>query len=586
MKRSHRLPFGAELLADGVRFRLWAPAAQSVAVALDGDASQAMTRAGEGWFELSLASARAGSRYRFTIDGKAVPDPAARFQPDGVHGASEVIDPAAYDWQDGDWRGRRWEEIVLYELHTGAFSESGDFAGIAAHLDHLASLGVTAVEIMPVATFAGARGWGYDGTLLYAPAPCYGRPDDLKRLVDTCHRRGLAVFLDVVYNHFGPEGNYLGLYAPQFFTARHRTPWGDAIDFSKPEVRRFYVENALYWLIEYNLDGLRLDAVHAIRDDSETHILSEIAAAVAERVGTLRLVHLVLENDRNEAWPLARGYRAQWNDDLHHCLHVLATGERSGYYADYAERPVARLGRALAEGFVYQGEPSRHRGGEKRGEPSAHLPPTSFVSFLQNHDQIGNTPTGARLLQIADEESVRLAAAIVLLSPQIPMLFMGEEWGTERPFPYFCDFEGALAQAVREGRKREFESFPGFRGDLPDPCAEATFRAAKLDWDAIAARRHQRWLDWYRGLVATRQRVLVPLLVEAEGGGAYEMLGERALRVSWRLGRGALWTMHANFSERALDLRTPPAGELVFSTVPWGPGVLPPRTALFHLANG
>ncbi|MGH7088041.1 MAG: malto-oligosyltrehalose trehalohydrolase, partial [Stellaceae bacterium] len=426
MKRRHRLAFGAELGEDGARFRLWAPAAETVALALDGQAPIAMMREAGGFFQVTTDAAQAGGRYRYLVDGRAVPDPAARFQPGGVHGASEVVDPTSYEWGDEAWRGHAWDEIVLYELHVGAFSATGDFAGIAPHLDELARLGVTAIELMPIATFAGARGWGYDGTLLYAPAACYGRPGDLKRLVDLCHRRGLAVFLDVVYNHFGPEGNYLHLYAPQFFTERHKTPWGAAIDFAQAPVRRFYVENALYWLKEYHLDGLRFDAVHAIYDDRRPHILTEIAAAVTASAGTERPVHLVLENDRNEAWPLGHGYRAQWNDDLHHGLHVLVSGETAGYYGDYADRPAARLGRALAEGFVYQGEPSPHRGGAPRGEASAHLPPTAFVAFLQNHDQVGNGPAGERLAQSADSELLRLAVAIVLLSPQIPMLFMGE----------------------------------------------------------------------------------------------------------------------------------------------------------------
>ena len=550
-----------------------------------------MAAEADGWYAVTTRAARAGSRYRYIVDGRGVPDPAARFQPDDVHGASEVVDPEAYEWQDGAWRGRKWEEIVLYELHVGAFSESGDFAGVARHLDHLAALGVTAIELMPLASFAGRRNWGYDGVLQFAPAPCYGRPEDLKRLVDICHRSGFAVFLDVVYNHFGPEGNYLGLYAPDFFTERHQTPWGAAIDFSVAQVRRFYIENALYWLEEFNFDGLRLDAVHAILDDSPRHILAEIAAAVDAHIRPHRPVHLVLENDRNEAWPLVRGgggahYVAQWNDDLHHALHVLATGERGGYYADYADRPVEQLGRALTEGFVYQGQPSAYRKGERRGEPSAHLPPTAFVAFTQNHDQVGNTPAGTRLAHVADEALVRLAAAIVILSPQIPLLFMGEEWGTARPFPYFCDFGEELGAKVREGRKREFAGFAGFHDELPDPCAEETLRAAKLDWEARDEPAHKRWLDWYRTLLSIRRRELVPLLDGAPGGAArYATIGSNALQVTWRLGGGAEWQLHANFGETNEMLREPPRGRLVFATERVDePTVLPPRSVIFHLA--
>lgn len=591
MKRRHELPFGAEPVADGVRFRLWAPKARSVALALEGRAAVPMTAEPDGWYALTTRAAAAGSRYRYIVDGQGVPDPAARFQPQDVHGASEVVDAEAYDWQDGAWHGCKWEEIVLYELHVGTFSESGDYAGVARHLDHLAALGVTALELMPLATFAGRRGWGYDGVLPFAPAPCYGRPEELKRLVDACHRRGFAVFLDVVYNHFGPEGNYLGLYAPDFFTDRYETPWGAAINFAAEPVRRFYVENALYWLEEFNFDGLRFDAVHAIFDDSPRHILTEIAEAVDARVRRHRPVHLVLENDRNEAWLLGRdgpyaGYAAQWNDDLHHAPHVIVTSESGGCYADYADRPVAHLGRALAEGFVYQGEASPFRRGERRGEPSAHLPPTAFVAFIQNHDQVGNTPTGARLSHIAEEDMVRLVAAIVILSPQIPMLFMGEEWATARPFPYFCDFGDELCAKVREGRKREFNAVAGFHGELPDPCDEATLLSARLDWTARDEPVHRRWLDWYRTIIAIRRRELVPLLDGAPGGAAhYETIGLDALRVTWCLAGGAEWMLHANVGRSPQTLSAPPKGRLIFATTPVSePAIVPPRAVMFHLA--
>jgi malto-oligosyltrehalose trehalohydrolase len=610
MKRHHELPFGAELVPGGVRFRLWAPAAHVVTIAIDGRAAcLPMDGAEDGWFALTTDAARAGTRYRYVVDGHPVPDPASRFQPGTVHGASEVIDPAAHEWQDVTWTGRPWHETVLYELHTGAFSARGDFAGVAGHLDQLVALGVTAVELMPVAAFAGRRGWGYDGVLPFAPAAAYGGPEGLKRLVEACHARGLSLFLDVVYNHFGPEGNYLGRYAPGFFTERHQTPWGAAIDFSQPLVRAFYVQNALYWLEEFNLDGLRFDAVHAIVDDSKKHILTEIAETVHARIA--RPVHLVLENDKNEAWPLRRGDDAQWNDDLHHALHVLASGEDNGYYADYADHPVARLARGLAEGFIYQGDRSRFRDGEKRGEPSADLPPTAFVAFIQNHDQVGNRPMGERLSDIADAALLRLVVAIMLLAPEIPLLFMGEEWATTRRFPYFCDFDDELAQKIRAGRAREFAGFPGFDGELPDPCAAETFSSAKLDWSARDEAPHRAWLDWYRNLIAIRRRELVPLLVAAHpppqpspsrgegakrekpsplegegwvGGATAALIGESALAVTWRL-PGGQWQLHANFGAAPVRLANSPAGELIFATTPLeDPTLLPPRTALFHKA--
>src|SRR5438105_1656400 len=487
MRRHHELPFSAELTADGVRFRLWAPRARKVELLLEAPPIPALPMIAEpgGWFSLTIGRAGAGSRYRYAVDGAVYPDPASRHQPEGVHGASEVIDPEAYEWRDADWRGRPRHELVIYELHLGAFSERGDFTGAIAHLDHLVELGVTAIELMPIAECPGRRNWGYDGVQWFAPSARYGRPEELKALVDACHARRVAVLIDVVYNHFGPEGNYLHAIASDFFTERHHTPWGAAINYDGPRsplVRDFVLHNALYWLEEFHLDGLRLDAVHAILDQSAPDILTELAETVRQHI-TDRPVHLVLENDRNEARRLGRDYAAQWNDDLHHALHVLLTGETRGYYGDYAECPIEQLGRALATGFAYQGEPSEHRHGHPRGEPSAHLPATAFVSFLQNHDQIGNTPFGTRIGANAPEELVHAAAAIVLLSPQIPLLFMGEEWASRRPFPFFCDFAPPLDEAVRQGRRREFAHFPEFADPdaqqlIPDPTAAATFAAA------------------------------------------------------------------------------------------------------------
>lgn len=602
MRRRHELPFGAELTPAGVRFRVWAPRAASVALVLEGSgagARAAMQAEPGGWWSLVSGEAAAGARYRYSIDGDAYPDPASRSQPDGVHGASEVIDPAGYDWRDTGWAGRAWEELVVYELHLGTFSETGGFAGAIEHLSELAALGVTAVELMPIAEFAGRRNWGYDGAQLFAPSSAYGRPDDLKRLVDACHARNLAVLLDVVYNHFGPEGNYLHAIAPDFFTERHKTPWGAAIAYDGPTsrpVRDFIVHNALYWLTEFHLDGLRLDAVHAIIDDSQPDIIDEIADAVRRRI-TDRPIHLLLENDKNEARRLTRSgsgqaqrYTAQWNDDLHHALHVLVTGQTAGYYGDYADNPAARLGRALAEGFAYQGEASPFRDGRPRGEASGGLPATAFVSFLQNHDQIGNTPFGNRIADLAPEALVHAAVAIVLLSPQIPMLFMGEEWASARPFLFFCDFAPPLDEAVREGRRREFAQFPEF-GDpaaqqrIPDPTAEATLAASRLDWAARGREPHVRWLRRYRELLRLRAQEIVPRLAGVAPCGRYEAVGSDALSVEWRLGDGSLLLLLANFGDGAAPLPCPaPSQGLLYCSTAIGlASEIPPQSAAFYL---
>ncbi len=545
------LPFGAEIVAGSVRFRLWAPAATSVAVCLDGEAELPMTRGDGGWFALTTGEAGAGTRYRYRINGKmTVPDPASRFQPEDAHGPSEVIDPGGYAWRHPGWRGRPWHETVLYELHVGTFSPEGSYDGVAARLDHLAALGVTAVELMPLSDFPGRRNWGYDGVLPFAPDSAYGTPDELKRLVDEAHGRGLAVFLDVVYNHFGPDGNYLHVYAPQFFTERRHTPWGAAIDFARREVRDFFIANALYWLEEFRFDGLRFDAVHAIEDDQSPDILEELADTVRTRLPG-RHIHLVLENDDNAARYLARGadarplrYDAQWNDDIHHAMHVLATGETTGYYADYAVHPAAHLARCLAEGFAYQGEASAHRGGRARGEASADLPPGAFVNFLQNHDQVGNRAFGERIEALAEPRAVEALAAIYLLAPSPPLIFMGEEWAAPEPFPFFCDFHDQLADAVREGRRREFETFPAFRDPaararIPDPNAEATFRAAMLDWGRRDTAPHAQRLALYRDLLALRAREIVPRLGATVGGTAtWTRASAAGIAVAWPLAGG------------------------------------------------
>jgi maltooligosyltrehalose trehalohydrolase len=585
MKRKHEMPFGAECRDNGtVRFRLWAPKASAVILQLgDPERDLSMSRLDEGGFELTTA-ANAGAHYAFKIDDKyLVPDPASRWQPFGVHGASEVIDPLAYDWQDSNWKSRRWDETVIYELHVGTFSPEGTFDGAEAKLEYLADLGVTAVELMPLATFPGERNWGYDGVLSYAPARCYGRPEDLKRLIDSAHAKNLMVFLDVVYNHFGPEGNYLGLYAPQFFTDRHRTPWGQAINFDGPcsrTVRDFFIHNALYWLEEYHFDGLRFDAVHAIVDDSRPDILTELAEAVRTKFDAERHVHLVLENDNNAAHYLCGDakarpscYNAQWNDDIHHALHVLVTGEKDGYYSDYAKNPAWHLERCLAEGFSYQGEDSSFRNGAKRGQPSRDLPPTCFVSFLQNHDQVGNRALGERIAELADPEALKSAMAILLLAPSPPLLFMGEEFGATTPFLFFCDFGPELASKVTEGRRAEFARFEQFNSpqaqkQIPDPNSKETFLRSKLDWESLERESHSNWLEFYRNVLKCRRAKIVPLIKDiAPGRATFEILGPDALSVQWPFSKSGSLQLIANFGGTAFALRNRPHGELLYTTV-------------------
>ena len=606
VRRRHLMPFGAEVLtAGGVRFRLWAPAAHAVTLCLEsGRESRTlpMEAQPDGWFGLTAGVARAGTRYRFRIDGGLeVPDPASRYQPQDAHGPSEVIDPLAFEWSDGGWCGRPWQQAVLYELHVGAFSRQGGFAGVQNRLDRLADLGVTAIELMPVADFPGARNWGYDGVLPFAPDSSYGHPSELKALVQAAHARALMVFMDVVYNHFGPDGNYLSCYAPAFLDPLHGTPWGAAINFGGADssaVRQFFIHNALYWIEEFHLDGLRIDAAHAIHDDSRPDILEELAHRVATGPGASRHVHLVLENDRNDAHYLARdagrgvsGYSAQWNDDIHHALHVLVTGERSGYYEDYADAPLWHLGRCLTQGFSYQGEPSRYRGGAPRGESSGRVPLTAFISALQTHDQIGNRAFGERITELAPEAAVRAATAVLLLAPSPPLLFMGQEWAAAQPFPFFCDFPADLASAVTRGRREEFARFPEFRDPqararIPDPNDSRTFEHAKLDWNAAAAGSGRRWWRWHQALLALRQREIVPRIAGVHGGsGEFRISGEGVLSVHWRLADGSALALVANLAGGAALAPGWPAGPVIFSTggAERGADALPPWSVIWFL---
>lgn len=576
MKHHHDMPFGARILEDGgVRFRLWAPGVGAVALLLGEHDAMPMQATGDGWFELIHPGAHAGSRYAFLLpDGLKVPDPASRFNPDDVHAASEVIDPAAFTWTDENWNGRPWEEAVIYELHIGTFSPDGNFAGIEERLDYLVELGVTALEIMPVADFPGKRNWGYDGVLPFAPDAAYGRPEDFKRLINAAHARGLMVFLDVVYNHFGPEGNYLYAYARSFFNPRHATPWGSAINFDDEAsgsrtVRDFFINNVLYWLVEYHLDGLRLDAIHAICDDSSPDIVEEMAAAIHQGPGQERQVHMILENDRNQSRYLERDKEhrpihatAQWNDDIHHVLHVLASGERDGYYADYATQPAKVLARCLTEGFAYQGEPSPFRNGELRGEPSNQLPPAAFIDFLQTHDQVGNRAFGERLCHLTNPVALEAVTTVLLLAPATPFLFMGEEFAAAQPFLFFCDFGEELANAVTEGRRREFASFarfadPAVREQIPDPNAASTFTASVLDWQTLTQAPHKTVLALYRDLLALRRQWITPRLAGmGNGKPTTEILSDTALDVIWQLADGSRLRLSANLGETSVATKS------------------------------
>ncbi len=554
--------WGPTLLApDRTRFRLWAPGCETVTLEIEGGADVAMARDEDGWFEAE-APVGTGARYRFRIsDDLAIPDPASRAQAGDVHGWSVVVDPDAYRWRTSNWRGRPWAETILYECHPGV---TGGFTNMIETLPALVEVGVTAIELMPVNAFSGTRNWGYDGVLPYAPAAAYGTPDELKALVDRAHELGLSVFLDVVYNHFGPDGNYLPGIAPAFFDATRHTPWGDAIAFGRDEVAHYFIDNARMWIDEYRFDGLRFDAVHAIGDDA---FLDRLAGEIRAGAGD-RHVHLVLENESNDADRLGDDhYDAQWNDDFHNVLHVLLTGEKGAYYQDFADEPAERLARCLGEGFIYQGEGSPNHDGKPRGKPSGHLPPTRFVSFLQNHDQVGNRALGERLTLLTDTARLKAATALLLLCPQIPMLFMGEETGSVSPFLFFTDFHDDLADAVREGRRKEFAKFPAFadpeqREKIPDPNAHDTFEASR----AIPGGDAADWRDLYRSLIAIRRDRIVPGLAGAEAIGA-EAIGDavdsRAVIARWRLGDGATLTLALNLGEGMVGIAAPGAAPIV-----------------------
>ncbi|QPF83440.1 malto-oligosyltrehalose trehalohydrolase [Bradyrhizobium genosp. L] len=578
--------FGPELTADGTRFRLWAPAAKRVDLLLD--RPHALTRDAAGWYVAEIPGVRASTPYKFRIDDELdVPDPASAFQPDDVSGPSEVIDHSAFKWRATEWRGRPWHEAVVLEAHVGTFTRAGTYRAMIDKLDHLVATGVTALELMPLADFAGKRNWGYDGVLWYAPDSVYGRPEDLKTLIDEAHLRGLMVMLDVVYNHFGPEGNYLGRYAPSFFTDAH-TPWGSAIDYRVAEVRAFAVGSVVSWLRDYRFDGLRFDAVNMIveaGDVAVVHDFSNAAGRLAAETG--RHINLVLENGDNLASLLdaaedpPRGkFRGQWNDDYHHAWHVLLTGETQGYYEDYQRAPKQDLARALSSGYIYQGEVSAFWGNKPRGELSGALSPTCFINFLQNHDQIGNRPLGDRLVSIAKPEAVAAALAVTLIAPTTPMLFMGEEWGATQPFPFFCDFKGDLANAVRKGRREEFAwAYAKYGDDVPDPLAETTMQSAVLDWTALDYDPGRARLELVRGLLAVRRREITPRLAGARFGDA--SVNDDLLTAHWQMSDGHTLWLTANLSDHAITDAPGPKGTAI-----WGgalSGNLPGWAVLWHI---
>jgi maltooligosyltrehalose trehalohydrolase len=502
---------------------VWAPRAETIAVKLSGeDARTVPLERGDGdVFEASVQGVGAGADYLYLVNGERErPDPVSRWQPSGVHGPSRVVDPEEFAWTDEAWKGIPLKELIIYELHTGTFTPEGTFEAIIPKLAHLKQLGVNAVELMPVAEFPGARNWGYDGAHLYAPQSTYGGPPGLKRLIDACHAEGLAVVLDVVYNHLGPEGNYLGEYAP-IFTDKYRTPWGDALNFDdagSDGVRRYFVDNALYWLTEYHVDALRLDAVHGIIDTGPRHILEELAGEFrrqSEKLG--RLAYTIAESDLNDVriiQPAAScgfGLDAQWSDDFHHSLHALLTENARGYFMDFGQ--LADLAKAVEEGFVYDGRRSAYRR-RPHGNSSAGMRGEQFVICIQNHDQIANGYWGDRLASLLTLEQQKLAAAIMLCAPNVPMLFMGQEWGETAPFLYFTSHtDAALGKAVREGRRAEYASFVKEEGEtvsalggFADPQDSGTFEQSKLGWSRLEESPHAELLRFYRELIAIRKK--------------------------------------------------------------------------------
>nr|WP_298095190.1 malto-oligosyltrehalose trehalohydrolase [uncultured Shinella sp.] len=555
----------------GVTFRLWAPAEEAVTLLVEGR-EILMQRRDNGWHSLRR-EAKAGDSYAFRLrDGTTLPDPAAHAQMDDVHGPSLVVDHDAYAWKNTGWTGRPWAEAVLYELHIGTFTPEGTLRAAIDRLAHLRALGVTAIELMPVAHFAGLRGWGYDGVLLHAPHTAYGTPNDLKAFVDAAHGEGMMVLLDVVYNHFGPVGNMLPRIAPDFFHPERHTPWGAAIAFDEPAVRRYFIENALQWIVDYRFDGLRLDATEQIEDESETHLLIELAETVRAAAPD-RNIHLAVEDLQsrksllNRDGGIARHYTAGWNDEFHHALHVVATGETGGYYENFFDDTFGTLREATAKGFV-GADRAKDRVGPAPQDP---LPPDVNINFLQNHDQIGNRAFGDRLASQSDPDLLKVMTALLMLSPPVPLLFMGDEYGEEQPFQFFADFDGELAHAIKTGRKAEAEKFGGLPddktlADLPDPLSEETFQRSKLDWSRAATREGRQRIAFIRELIGLRQRHIAPLLKTGTVEPHILPADDGIVAIDWRSPGGTL-LLRANLVEEN-GAPSPLPGETIYSLSP------------------
>jgi maltooligosyltrehalose trehalohydrolase len=555
---------GAVYLGDGrCRFTVWAPFTDKVEVKLVRPEERivALERKERGYHQTVIAGVDPSSLYLYRLDGhKERPDPASRFQPRGVHGCSQIVDPH-FAWQDEPWCGLAWQEWVIYELHVGTFTPEGTFAAIIPRLPELKDLGITAIEIMPVAQFPGNRNWGYDGVYPFAVQKSYGGPEGLKRLVDSCHQLGLAVVLDVVYNHLGPEGNYLADFGP-YFTDRYRGPWGSPINFDGPhsdEVRRYFIENALYWIGEFHFDGLRLDAVHGILDFSAQPFLQELALQVNDRAERLnRRVYLIAESDLNDTRLIRSrelggfGLDAQWNDDFHHCLHTLLTGEQTGYYQDFGS--IYHLAKAFSQGYVYSGDYSRYRT-RSHGNSSRSIPAARFVVFAQNHDQVGNRAQGERLSALVSFEAQKLSAAVVLLSPYVPLLFMGEEYGETASFYYFVSHSDPdLVEAVRRGRRDEFVSFD-WKGEPPDPQDEATFLHCKLNYDLRLKGEHKILRALYAELMRFRRELPALRILDKERLAVDGLEVEQVLMVRrWSTEQEAIALFHFGKATQSVTL--------------------------------
>jgi maltooligosyltrehalose trehalohydrolase len=568
-EKSWRLERGATWRAvdEAVHFSVWAPRARQIVVrVLEPACSVLMERHDNGLHSAFVSGIQPGSQYFYILDvERSRPDPVSRFQPHGVHGPSAIVAPDDFAWTDQNWRGLSLAELLIYELHTGTFSAEGTFPAIIPYLDYLKNeLGITAVELMPVAEFPGGRNWGYDGVHPYAPHSVYGGPLGLKTLVNACHERGLAVMLDVVYNHLGPEGNYLHEYGP-YFTDRYHTPWGQAVNFDgedSGEVRRYFIDNALYWVTEYHIDALRLDAIQGIFDESPKHILQELTEAVHAQANALgRTIVVIAESDLNDAQVITErakggwGLDAQWSDDFHHALHALLTGERASYYQDFGR--LTDLATAITDGFVYQGQASafRHR---PHGSPSRHLPGERFVVYSQNHDQVGNRAQGERLSMLLPFPALKLAAGLVLCAPNIPLLFMGEEYGETAPFLYFTSHtDPALAQAVREGRRREFAAFTEGQA-VPDPQELETFHRSRLHHELRMRNRHRALLRWYHDLIALRKHSVTLRACDREYLRATPLAARQVLTIHRWLPNEEEFLLLLSFAARPVSFCCPP----------------------------